>query len=209
MLFKFIGEQLIFFLKTPVFQGFIEKFGYIGILLWFLTFDQITPIPEEISLLIIGYLSDHQIFNPFIAGAFSLAGFLIVDTIYFFLSKKGSSFIKKKTKNSSSIIQSYKNKLRTNTPKAIMVLCFIPRMRMFAPILAGSMKISFKKFLVYDSIALAIFTCIYLSLGFFFNKSLYALITKTKDLQSIIFFSAVFLIAVITILFIVKRKKAG
>ena len=207
LLLRFIVEQLFFILKTPGFQGFVEKFGYIGILLWFLTFDQFTPIPEEISLLIIGYLSAHQIFNPIIAGAFCLAGFLVIDTIYFFLSKKGSSFIKKKTKSSSSIIQSYKNKLRTNTPKAIMILCFIPRMRMFAPILAGSMKLSFKKFLLYDSIALAIFTCVYLSLGFFFNRSLNILITKTKGLQSIIFFSAVFVIAVIIIFFVVKRKK--
>jgi membrane protein DedA with SNARE-associated domain len=141
---RFIIEQLFFILKTPGFQGFIERFGYFGIVLWFLTFDQFTPIPEEISLLIIGYLSAHQIFNPVMAGAFCLIGFLTVDTIYFFLSKKGSAFIKKKTKSNSSIIQSYKNKLQTNTPKAIMILCFIPRMRMFAPILAGSMNISLR-----------------------------------------------------------------
>jgi len=207
LIFKFIDEQLFFILKTPAFQGFVEKFGYIGIVLWFLTFDQVTPIPEEISLLIIGYLSAHQIFNPLLAGVCSLLGFLVVDTIYFFLSKKGSSFIKNKTKNSLSIIQSYKNKLRTNTPKAIMVLCFIPRMRMFAPILAGSMKLSFKKFLLYDSAALAIFTTVYLSLGFIFNRSLNTVITKTKGLQPIIFFSSVFVIAVIVIYFVAKRKK--
>jgi membrane protein DedA with SNARE-associated domain len=199
--------ELLFILKTPAFTHFVERFGYIGILLWFLTFDQLTPIPEEISLLIIGYLSAHQIFNPVIAGAFSLAGFLLVDTIYFYLSKKSSSFIKKKTKGSSSLMKSYRNKLKTNTPRAVMILCFIPRMRMFAPILAGSMKLSFKKFLLYDSIALALFTAIYLILGIIFNKSLENLITKTKSLQDIVFFAAVFIIAIIIIVLVHRMKK--
>ena len=107
--------------------------GYVGILVWFITFDQLTPFPEEISLLIVGYLSAHHVFNPFIAGLFCLAGFLAVDTGYFFLSKKGSSFIKKITKGSSSVLESYKKKLQDNMPKAVIFLCFIPRMRMFAP----------------------------------------------------------------------------
>src|SRR5215471_16556065 len=99
---------LLFVLKTPAFTHFVSKFGYIGIIILFITFDQLTPIPEEISLLIIGYLSAHHIFDPFVAGICSLAGFIAVDAVYFFLSKKGSSFIAKRMKTSSSIADSYK-----------------------------------------------------------------------------------------------------
>jgi membrane protein DedA with SNARE-associated domain len=194
-----LAQQFSYILKTPDFFQFVARFGYIGILVWFLTFDQLTPIPEEVSLLIVGYLSAHDVFNPVIAGIFCLAGFLIVDTVYFFLSKKGSSWIKKKTKGSSSFMESYKNKLKTNTPRAIMILCFIPRMRMFAPILAGSMKLSFKKFLFYDLIALVLFTTAYLLIGIIFNRSLQRIITKTKGLQNIVFFAAILIIAVILI----------
>jgi membrane protein DedA with SNARE-associated domain len=196
---------LFFILKNPDFVHYIERFGYAGILLWFLTFDQLTPIPEEISLLIVGYLSAYQVFNPVLAGIFCLAGFLAVDIAYFFLSKKGSAFIKKKTKGSSSIMQSYKNKLKNNTAGAIFILCFIPRMRMFAPILAGSMKLSFRRFLLYDAIALTAFTTVYLLIGMIFHKSLAAVAAKTKGLQNIIFFAAVFAIAII-IMFFVRRK---
>jgi len=113
-------------LGTPGFSEFVSRFGYIGILLWFLTFDQLIPIPEEVSLPIVGYLSAHQVFNPIIAGVFCLSGFLIVDTIYFFLSRKGSSWIKKKTKGSSSLMESYKRKLKTNMASGLLILCFIP-----------------------------------------------------------------------------------
>jgi len=88
-----------------------------------------------------------------------------------------------------------------------MVLCFIPRMRLFAPILAGSVKLSFRKFLLYDSIALTLFTAVYLTVGIIFNKSLEKLITKTKGLQNIVFFAAVFLIAIIVIVLVPRKKK--
>ena len=200
-------EQIFFLLRTPGFTHFIREFGYIGILIWFISFDQLTPFPEEVSLLIVGYLAAHHIFHPVLAGVFCLAGFLSVDTAYFFLSKKGSSFIKKLTKGSSSLMQSYKDKIKTNMPKALIVLCFIPRMRMFAPILAGSLRLSFRKFLLFDAIALTAFTSVYLSLGVIFHKTLSSVIQKTKGLQNIIFFSAAAAIAGIIIFFVIKRKK--
>ena len=157
-----LAQQFSYILKTPDFFQFVARFGYIGILVWFLTFDQLTPIPEEVSLLIVGYLSAHEVFNPVIAGIFCLSGFLIVDTVYFFLSKKGSSWIKKKTKGSSSFMESYKNKLKTNTPRAILILCFIPRMRMFAPIWAGSMKFPSKFFFVRSNCAGSFYSRLYI-----------------------------------------------
>jgi len=198
---------LFFILKTPGFSHFISRFGYIGIILWFITFDQLTPIPEEVSLLIVGYLSVHGVFNPILAGVFCLVGFIAVDTAYYFLSKKGSSFIKKRTKGSSSLIESYKTKLKNHSFRAILILCFIPRMRMFAPILAGSMRLSFRKFLLFDLLALTAFTGIYLLLGIIFNRSLAAVIAKTKGLQNIVFFAAVLIIGVALLLFIRKRRK--
>jgi len=202
-----ITQRLLMLLRTPGFSAFVAHFGYIGILLWFLTFDQLTPIPEEVSLLIVGYLSAHHVFHPVIAGVLCLAGFLIVDTVYFFLSKKGSSWIKKKTRGSFAVMKSLRNKLEKNTFKSIFILCFIPRMRMFAPILAGSMKLSYRRFLLCDSIALTFFTTIYLLLGFIFNRSLQKMIKQAKGLQNIIFFATLLIIAVIIILFIRGRKK--
>lgn len=198
---------LFFVLKTPGFTQFVSRFGYIGLVLWFITFDQLTPIPEEISLLIVGYLSAHKVFNPLLAGIFCLVGFLTVDLVYFILSRKGSAFIKKKTKGSSRFMESYKTKLKDQTFKAVLILCFIPRMRMFAPILAGSVRLSLRKFLWFDAIALAGFTTTYLLLGIIFNKSLGAIIRKTKGLQNIIFFAAIVVIAIALILFIRNRNK--
>lgn len=194
-------------LDSPQFSPFIQHYGYIGIFIWFITFDQITPFPEEISLLIVGYLSALGAFNPILAGACSLLGFFTIDSIYFFLSKKGSSWIKKKTKGLSDTMQKYRERIKHHSLKAFFILCFIPRMRLFAPILAGSSDYSYKKFILLDGAALGVFTIIYTSLGFIFYKSLSHLISEVKGLQNIIFFGGVAMVAAVIIVFIIRRKK--
>jgi membrane protein DedA with SNARE-associated domain len=199
---------LIFILlKTQQFSTFIGRFGYIGIVIWFVTFDQLAPLPEEISLLILGYLSAKGIFYPILAGIASLIPFLIIDSIYFFLAKKGNAFIKKKLKGFASTMNPYKQKLQTNFPKTMFILCFIPRMRLFTPVLAASLKVPYKKFLLFDALTLCFFISVYLSLGYLFHESLSSVIQKTKGLQNIIFFGFTFVVAVLMIFMVLQRKK--
>jgi membrane protein DedA with SNARE-associated domain len=198
----------IFLFNMPDFTQFIEKWGYLGILIWFLTFDQITPIPEEISLLLVGYLSAHNIFNPFLAGVVAFVGMVGVDILYYHLSKTGGRIIKKRSrKKPSKFVESYKEKLKEHTPRTLIILCFIPRMRMWGPILAGSIRIPFKKFLLFDGIGLLLITVIYTSLGYIFHKSLGSVMKKMKGWQDGIFIGALIILAIIIIIVIRKRQK--
>lgn len=195
-------------LKTPDFVNFISRLGYFGIYIWFISFDQLTPLPEEFSLLLIGYLVANHIFNPFLAGIASLAGFLTIDIIYYFLSKSGSKLLRRNNKEfTSSLLKSYKEKLTTNLPKTLLILCFIPRIRLWAPIMIGAMKVPFGKFMFYNTIGLAAFTALYLSLGVFFHQGLSVLFQKMKLIQNIVFFGSIAIIAIITLLIIRKRNK--
>jgi membrane-associated protein len=198
--------------NTPNFQGFIEKFGYLGILVWFLTFDQLTPLPEELSLLTIGYLVSVGIFNPVLAGIASVAAFIVIDTIYFWLSKKGSKLVKKKKKPGG--LWSYMaDRLERNIGKTIITVCFIPRMRLWAPIVAGSTKITYKRFILFDVCGLAPFTAIYIALGYIFHQSIGKVFTKVKSVQTIIFFAVIIVIGIIVGLairrFLKQRKLNG
>lgn len=198
----------IFLFNMPDFTQFIEKWGYLGIFIWFITFDQITPIPEEISLLLVGYLSAHNIFNPFLAGAVAFSGMVCVDVLYYHLSKTGGHFLKKRVKKKpSKFVETYKEKLRQHTPRTLIILCFIPRMRMWGPILAGSIKIPFKKFMTYDGIGLLSLTVIYILLGYIFHASLGSVMKKMKGWQNGIFIVALIILAIIIILVIRKRMK--
>jgi membrane-associated protein len=188
-------------------ESYFDTIGYIGILIWFLTFDQLTPIPEEISLITIGYLSSKGIMEPVWAGIISFFSLLLVDVIYYLLSRSGSRLVKKFfDRSKSKVIHSYKDKLKKHLGKTVITLCFIPRMRFWNPILIGIMNLSFKRFILFDAVGLFIFTILYISLGMIFHKSLHRLMENVEGMQNVIFISAL-VIYLMIFFFIFRRRK--
>lgn len=188
-------------------EQYITNVGYLGIIIWFLTFDQLTLIPEEVSLITIGYLASKGIVNPFLACLVSVLPLITIDIIYYFLSRSGSKFIQKRFSNRKGFIARYKEKMRTNMGKTILTLCFIPRMRYWCPILIGSMSLPLKRFMLFDGIGLVIFCALYVSLGLAFHSSLQALLSKVHGAQNIIFFGSVGVFAVIITVVMVRSKR--
>jgi membrane protein DedA with SNARE-associated domain len=147
------------------------------------------------------------VFEPVIAGAVCLAGFMTIDLIYFFLSRTGSRWIKKMiSRFSESFLNGTKQKLQHQMPKTIIVLCFVPRMRFRNPILVSIMNLSFRRFLLYDSIGLALFTAVYITIGVLFHRSLSALIAEMEIWRHVIFVAVVIIIAAVIIFISGNRK---
>jgi membrane protein DedA with SNARE-associated domain len=191
----------------PGFTGYISQYGYIGILIWFITLDQITPMPEEISLMVIGYLCAHGVFNPFLAGGVSLAAFLLIDFIYYRLTKAGKKVIKVKNSKLKWLMEHYKEKLQRHLARTILVLCFIPRMRMFAPILSGSTNVPARKFIALDAVILSVFTSLYMVLGFFFYHGARRIFGELETHHHLLFLGGAVIVSAVSVIFILRRKK--
>ena len=71
-------------------SGYIYHLSWFGIFLWFAFLEQLTPIPEEISLMTLGYISLITSLNPLISGAVALAGLLTADNLLYYFSMKGN-----------------------------------------------------------------------------------------------------------------------
>ncbi len=192
---------------VPDIASYLQHASYAGIFLWFITVDQITPIPEEFTLIIIGYLAASGLLSPIIAGVMALMGFVVADTVYFFLARHGNKFIQKRVAKPIPLIARYRKKLEENLPKAMLVLCFIPRMRFFAPIFVGAGKTKYAKFLVIDASILAMFTAVYVGLGYFFSKSLGLSLSKVKSVENIVFLSTLVIATAVVIIIEVRRKR--
>jgi membrane-associated protein len=187
---------------SPGFSEMARNLGYFGIFVWFVSLDQITPIPEEITLLTIGYLSANGTFNPVLAGAISLFSFLLVDSVYFFLSRSGNKFLKKIShKRHRPVVEKYKNKLKEHLPRTLIILCFIPRMRMFGPIFCGVLRIDYKRFILFDTIGLAVFTALYIMLGEIFGHSI-----QFSSFRNYIFGGSILILAIMIFYFFYRTK---
>src|SRR5262249_1010101 len=142
-------------LASQVFQYYFNRFGYLGVYVWFVTIDQIAPLPEEITLIVIGYLASQGLLNPVLAGVFSVPAFITIDMIYYLLTQSGNHLIRRITgKQEGKNAGRLKSRLRDHTFKALLVLCFIPRMRLLAPTFAALVKVPLRRFILYDAITL-------------------------------------------------------
>lgn len=183
----------------------LETFSYIGLFSWFLLFDAFIPLPEELVLLSIGYVSSAGYLNLFIAGFLAMFAFLLIDNSFFYLAKIGSKFISKFEKRASKkIFLKYKSKMIKNMPKMLLILTFIPRIRFFGPIFAGIIKVDWKRFLFYDALALLIYVSFYVSLGYFFHSALDLIMEEINRFQHIIFYITMIVIGGILVYFINK-----
>jgi membrane-associated protein len=191
------------------FEYYFRNYGYIGIYLWFVGVDQLSPIPEEVSLITIGYLASQGYINPLLAGLISVVAFFTIDLIYFYLTKSGSHLLAKFTKRaqSSKSGNRYAERLKKKMFLTLLILSFIPRVRLFAPVYVALAKQPLKKFLLYSGGSLSIFTTVYIGLGMLFHRSLSTLLAKTQTTGHIIFIAAMMVLTVGMTIFAVKKLK--
>jgi membrane protein DedA with SNARE-associated domain len=187
--------------------SYVSALSYLGIFLWFSIGEQLTPIPEEVSLISIGYLSVYASLNPFMAGLASLAGLLTTDNLLFFISLKGNKLagmLQKKINN--KILEKARVNLRRHAIKTIIVMAMIPKLRFLSPIISAISGISWKIFLVVNSAATAFNVAIYMLLGIFFHNQLHRLLRKLIVMQHAIFIVFMICFAVM-IMALIKRNK--
>src|SRR5680860_1917540 len=126
---------------------YIAHYSYLGIFIWFFLIDQLTPIPEELVLVTVGYLTHTDYVNPIFAGFAAVLGLMMVDNIYFYLSYTGNKWTQNlQKKKRAQLIKKFQYKLQKHKVRTLFIIAFIPKVRFFGPILAGLSKLPYKQF---------------------------------------------------------------
>ena len=198
------------FLHTPDVTSYLRQLGYVGVFVWFTVFDFVAPFPDEVSLLTVGYLASTGVFNPFLVALVPFASFLLTDSLSFFVARGGRTLfgrVRRTKKAKHSSLRSYVSRnLERNLPGTIIAICFIPRMRVWGPIVAGSTKIPFAKFLTFDAIGVGLFVILYTNLGYFFGLSLHSLFAELRGMEESIFVGVLLVLGIVLI--VISNKVA-
>lgn len=170
---------------------FLRNFSYLGIFFSIASSGYLVPVPEEIVLLAIGYLSAIGYFSIYLAIIVSFFATFTSDILLYSLAKRDSKYTKTlKTKmQTNKIVKAWISR-PNEIGKIVFIMRFFVGLRFLGPILAGAMNMSFKKFILYDSLALIIYTPFFVLLGYQFNKSFFAWVTRIKSIQHFLFFIA-------------------
>jgi membrane-associated protein len=186
-----------------------HQISYLGVFLWFLFLDQLTPIPEEVTLLSIGYIAEHHLINPYFAGFAAFLGLTIIDNIFYWLAFSGNKVINRLKNTISKKVQiKYSKKLEEHTVRTLLILSFIPKIRFFSPIFAGLFKVKWRLFFVINGIGTIIFITIYIAAGMLFHNSLEYLLKELEIVQHSVFIVFMILITVVVFFtFKIKQKQ--
>ncbi len=74
---------------------YMESYSYLSIFIFATLSGYLIPIPEEIVLVLAGYVSAYLSLNPYLVASLVIIGIMLGDNILFLLSRNGNRFIKK------------------------------------------------------------------------------------------------------------------
>ena len=186
----------------------VESFRYLGVFIVLGLIGFIIPIPEEVLLLIIGYSSALGYFN--LPGAIFTAILSVVfyDNLIYWLSRKGSHLLYRFYPSfKRAYVHKYGKLLKIHAGKWIFLGRFFIWLRFMGPAVAGSIRIPWRKYLIYELAAAVIFVPAFILLGYHFNVQMDMVIAKLGAVKHFIFIGIVALVG----FFLTKifKKKAG
>lgn len=168
------------------------------------------PIPEPVTLIILGYLAGvgrSSFFGLFIVGVLAVMTF---DLIVYFIGLGGSRlamYLESKVK--SHILERYRDASDFDLGLLFTISHFVPGWRMANPIIAGITDIKFKKFFILTLISSVLYTPVYLLVGYFFRSKVLLLvgILQRAHQMTVPIILLLMILAVIVYVSLEKTKK--
>ncbi len=186
----------------------LETLSYVGLFLWLVLYDLLffAPLPPyEPLLLTLGYVANMGLFNVFGVIIVIIAAAMLVDNIFFFLSKKGNCSVEKfMSRYKKSTFLKYKQKLEEHYAKSSLVISFIPKIRIFGPVISGTLNVRWRKFFLANALANTSTGMVYALLGFFFHDALQGFMRESSLAEHFLFYLLMLSLA-IGVFFLIKK----
>lgn len=182
----------------------LQGVSYSGIFILALMANMIIPIPEEIVLLVLGYIVSASALNFWFVLVIVYVGLSISDMVLFTLARRGGKFIERLQKKLQkfSILRD-SNFIETHIKKIIFISRFVVQFRFIGPVLAGTSNIPRKTFLLWNSLALLVYVPVVLSLGIYFQNNIEKLIHGAGVFRNYVFF----IVMILLVIFIARMIK--
>ncbi|MEN9613818.1 MAG: hypothetical protein RLZZ347_125 [Candidatus Parcubacteria bacterium] len=174
-------------LDPIVFIDYIDRFSYPAIFIISLLSGHLIPFPEDVILLVSGYLASAGFINPYYACIAGILGILVGDNILYQLSKKGSSRVRRLREYVRVRLLPREAFVRKHIRAVIFVSRFVPFFRSLSPVVAGVLDIPRKTFQIYNSIGVLIYVPIMIAVGYLFESNVNNLVERVDTYRHIFF----------------------
>ncbi len=165
----------------------IEQFSYIGIFFVALFAGYLIPIPEEVVLLIVGYMASEGIIHLTPVIFVVIIAFIIGDNILYRLTLKNSKKVGKFIHEvlALKIISRNKTSLEKHINLTILITRFVPFLRFVGPVFAGYVKAKEKTFMLFNTLAIVIYAPFIIWVGYFFHDHFLQIVNQIVRIRHV------------------------
>lgn len=187
--------------SVDILISYLSSVSYLAIFFLFIVTGVGLPIPEELSLLVLGYLARINVFDFTSLMIVSFLAIFASDNLGFYIGKYNKKWFHHLV--SKEKLELAKSHLRMHGGKAIFFSRFVCVLRVLFPIVAGSMGMSWKKFVLIDTSAILIMVPVFMTLGYYSGPYIEQIAKTIVSLDRIALFIGV---AIIVLAFLSYKK---
>ncbi|MEQ1678900.1 MAG: VTT domain-containing protein, partial [Chitinophagaceae bacterium] len=143
-----------------------EEASYLGIFILIIVSGYILPVPEDLFLIVIGYLVYAGVFPLIPVVIIAILATFVHDQILFYLGKSENERAKWFLERFSKVTMlNHEELVRDHLYRIVFYSRFIPFVRLAGPLLAGSEKVPWKKFALVDFAAVSLYAPLSIGVG--------------------------------------------
>lgn len=164
------------------------------------------PVPEEVTLLLGGYLAYLEFTDFWTTTYVLIAGIVVADIFGYFLGRYGGQWLSAKVSHrhwAVMLLDRGREYFEKHGEKIVILSRPLLGVRIAVPIMAGHFRMNFVKFLFFDVASAIPWTFFLVSLSYYLGSGL-DLITEAKEIKHIMFGIILAVVAVLAVRFIRK-----
>ncbi len=163
--------------------GIVTGYTYLGIAFYYIIFDFVSPISDELSLIIIASLAHSGLMNVWAGGIVSFLALYTRNIILFYLSRNRTRLIGWLSEKYPVWMGTYQRQMSENLIKTVFILTFIPKLRILVPLAAGLARVKVHRYLLIQAISMALFISVFYPLGIFFFDGIKRLMSRMGNVN--------------------------
>ncbi len=167
----------------------LQQFSYLGVFIAVVLSGHFVPIPEDISLLMAGYIVAVGYAQPGPMVIIAIIAPFIADGILYFLARTGSKFVPPLERYAPGLKTDFiKKQLEEHTFRSIFWMRFVTGFRFMSPVMSGYLKVSPRKYFLANGFSAIFYGPFFLSLGYFFSKKIFNILGALKSVEHVVLF---------------------
>jgi membrane-associated protein len=184
----------------PILISHLDGLSYALVFLVAFLAGYLVPAPEEVIFVLLGYLAVFQDINIWLVILVSILGVVLADNIVYYLGLKGSFVVEKfKKRMAPEQFSRYEKHIHRFAGQTIFTSRFIPTIRVFVPILSGTMKVRWQTFFKYNLAAAVLDVGGLILVGYIFESQISRVLSGVEMTRHVLsIFSLIIIGAIIS-----------